>query len=144
MYIQRKKTDPADFTDNNLIPFFESQQAKQAVFLLIRQNDQPLKIKLSNGGEFPLSISVKTAHFLEHINNENNIKKILSLMSISDNEASKLLNELRLLAELEWVLLRAPSVQPFLKLDSGENLTETFNKNGMINYSFPGLHRFRR
>ena len=141
MYIQRKKTDPADFTDNNLIPFFESQQAKQAVFLLIRQKNQPLNIKLSNGSEFPLSICAKTAQFLELINNEDNIKEILSLMSISKEEAAILLNELRLLAELEWVLLRAPSVQPFLKLDSGESLTEGFNKNGMINYSFPGLHK---
>jgi SAM-dependent methyltransferase len=141
IYVQRTKSDVADFRNNNLIPFFESEQTKQTVSLLVQQNNGPLNIELSNGAHFPLSISGKTREFLGYVNNQNSIKEILIRVSISYKDVPILLNELRLLGELEWVLLRGADVQPFLNINNGVDVAQNFIEKSRISFNFPGMHK---
>jgi SAM-dependent methyltransferase len=140
-YISRSKIQTADFKNNELIPYSMSVQHKQLLGILCKQENRRLDLRLSNGANFPLSISPVTQVFLERIDNERMLQEIFTDMQLTFDQAPILLRDLNLLAELEWICLRAKEVKPFLSIDDGRNMGAIYEETGVINYDHPVIHK---
>jgi SAM-dependent methyltransferase len=137
VYIGKESVAPASFRDIKNIPYFPTEYEERFVSLLCRSDKPLIKIGLSNGGCVSVSASEITRHFLKLIDGSRSIQEIISEINLTSKHELTLLRELVVLSNLDWILLRNPSVKEFKRRSGHKVLSSTDDKQFDIRYESP-------